>query len=162
MMRSTGTLSQAVRRAMLSASGLPVPFSMRESVEAETLVSSATSRNERPASSRLRRIARPSSTVFTKLFPVEFAIFGLLLARFRPKKPFSRSITPRPYHKKILVARLCFILATSQEQWYTVSRMKQQVAITCERLGDWASESRVHLGDIRQPFQDGASSGQAR
>ena len=36
--------NQVVSRAMLSASGFPVPFSIRDKVEAETLVWSATSR----------------------------------------------------------------------------------------------------------------------
>src|SRR4026207_806294 len=95
-MRSIGTSSQAVSRAMLSASGWPVPFSIRDSVEAETEVLVATSRRLSPSSSRRRRTARPSSSVLTSGLEVRFV-------RFIP----AERITLR-----VLDARLCFMLET--------------------------------------------------
>src|ERR1051325_5974673 len=93
-MRSNGTLSHDVKRAIFSASGFPVPFSMRDKVEAETFVASATSRRLNPSSSRRRRIARPSSAVLIKDLIV-FAILGL------------NHIT-----RWVLDARLCITCAT--------------------------------------------------
>src|ERR1044072_437395 len=97
--RSTGTSSHAVSRAMLSASGFPVPFSIRESVEAETEVLSATSRRLRPSSSRRRFTARPSSSVFTS------ALAGRLV----------RFMLPRTYHGAVLEARLFFTSETATD-----------------------------------------------
>src|SRR6266851_1101672 len=82
--------SQEASRAMLSASGLPVPFSIRDKVEADTPVCSATSRKLKPCCSRRRRTAPPSSEVLT---PVFFAM-------------------PQAYHPSVLAARLCFTVAT--------------------------------------------------
>src|SRR5260370_37903504 len=90
MTRSIGISSQEASRDMLSASGLPVPFSIRDKVEADTPVCSATSRKLKPCCSRRRRTASPSSEVLT---PVFFAI-------------------RQAYHPSVLAARLCFIVAT--------------------------------------------------
>src|SRR5437762_10345454 len=60
--------SHDARRAILSASGLPVPFSMRDKVDADTPVLSATSRRLKPCCSRRRRTALPSSEVLTPVF----------------------------------------------------------------------------------------------
>src|SRR5215211_2479538 len=95
-MRSIGTSSHEVSRAMLSASGLPVPFSIRESVDAETDVLSATSRRLSPSSSRRRRTARPSSSVLTSGLDGRFV-------RFMPVKPITRWV---------LDARYCFMPET--------------------------------------------------
>src|SRR5688500_19132016 len=95
-MRSIGTSSHDVKRAMLSALGLPVPFSIRESVEAETEVRVATSRKQSTSSSRRRRTARPSSSVLTSGLEVR-------LVRFIQ----ADRITLR-----VLDARLCFMLET--------------------------------------------------
>src|SRR3977135_3956137 len=75
---------------MLSASGFPVPFSIRDKVEADTPVCSATSRKLKPCCSRRRRTAPPSSEVLT---PVFFAM-------------------AQAYHRLVLAARLCVIVAT--------------------------------------------------
>src|SRR5260370_28964167 len=91
MRRSIGMSSKEASRAMLSASGLPVPSSIRDKVEADTPVCSATSRKLKPCCSRRRRTAQPSSEV---LIPVFFAI-------------------RQAYHPSVLAARLCFIVATS-------------------------------------------------
>src|SRR3981081_2594495 len=72
MTRSIGISSHDAKRAMLSASGFPVPFSIRDKVEAETPVRSATSRRLKPCCSRRRRTAPPSSDVLTPDF------FGML------------------------------------------------------------------------------------
>src|SRR5215203_5338415 len=82
---------------MLSASGFPVPFSMRESVEAETEVLSATSRRLSPSSSRRRRTARPSSSVLTRGFDGRFV-------RFMSAKRITR---------RVLDARFCFTPETT-------------------------------------------------
>src|SRR6266498_2698850 len=63
-----GISNQEVSLAILSASGLPAPFSMRDNVDAETPVSSARSRRLRPFSSRRRRTAVPNSAVLTRFF----------------------------------------------------------------------------------------------
>src|SRR5690349_22132273 len=80
---------------MLSASGLPVPFSIRESVEAETEVLAATSRRLRPSSSRRRRMARPNSSVLTR------PLLDRLVRFMR-----------QPYHSAVLDARLCIARET--------------------------------------------------
>src|SRR5215208_8175554 len=82
---------------MLSASGFPVPFSMRESVEADTDVLSATSRRLSPSSSRRRRTARPSSSVLTRGFDGRFV-------RFMSAKRITR---------RVLDARFCFTPETT-------------------------------------------------
>src|SRR5215216_2938251 len=88
---------------MLSASGFPVPFSMRDSVDAETDVLLATSRRLSPSSSRLRRTARPSSSVLTKVLADRFE-------RFMPPKPTTRAV---------LDARFCFTLETERTDGVT-------------------------------------------
>src|ERR1043166_1959102 len=57
------------------------------------------------------------------------------------------------------------MLATNRERWYTVSRMKQSVAVNMRRLWYRRSETegeRHGLGDIRRPVQDPAPAGTAR
>src|SRR5437588_11274277 len=97
--RSIGIFNHEVNRAMLSASGFPVPFSILDNVDAETPVSSATSRKLSSNSSRRRRIARPSSWVLTSAL----AMRGMLV--------HLTGLLPR-YHSSVLVARSCFILET--------------------------------------------------
>src|SRR5438874_13112389 len=93
--------SHDARRAMLSASGLPVPFSMRDKVEADTPVLSATSRRLKPCCSRRRRTALPSSEVLTPVF-------------FTMGEKCSTH--------RVLAARLCFIVGTEIEsEWQAVS-----------------------------------------
>src|SRR6185436_15727431 len=96
MIRSIGMSSHFVNQAMLSASGLPVPFSIRDSVDAETLVWSATSRKLRASSSRRRRIARPNSSVLIN----DFAARGIGLVLLKNAR--------EPYHRAVLDARFCF------------------------------------------------------
>src|ERR1700694_1790876 len=68
MTGSMGISSDDAQREILLASGLPVPFSIRDKVEAETPVWSATSRRLKPCCSRRRRTAPPSSDVSTPDF----------------------------------------------------------------------------------------------
>src|SRR5258707_13972883 len=60
--------SQEASGKVLWASGLPAPFSIRDKVEADTPVCSATSRKLKPCCSRRRRTAPPSSEVLTPVF----------------------------------------------------------------------------------------------
>jgi hypothetical protein len=91
----------------LSASGFPVPFSIRESVEADTAVTFATSRRLSPSSSRLRFIALPSSSVSTSDLIDLFVVFigsqattrWVLVARLCP------TLETHPY-----LVLLCFVL----------------------------------------------------
>src|SRR6266567_1642899 len=76
-----GISNQEVSLAILSASGLPAPFSMRDNVDAETPVSSARSRRLRPFSSRRRRTAVPNSAVLTRFF--------FIMPQSLPPKGFS-------------------------------------------------------------------------
>src|SRR6185436_11063612 len=94
MIRSIGMSSHFVNLAMLSASGLPVPFSIRERVDAETLVWSATSRKLRASSSRRRRIARPNSSVLIS----DFAVRGIGLTPLKR----TRTISQAGFRRKIL------------------------------------------------------------
>src|SRR6476620_5951680 len=102
MTRSIGMSSQEANRAILSASGFPVPFSMRDNVEAETPVSSATSRRLKPSDSRRRLTALPNAEVFTLCFLVMCIQFSIV---------------------RVLAARLCFMPAT-RGPWYDPAAMR--------------------------------------
>src|SRR5881394_3058654 len=102
MTRSIGMSSHEASRAILSASGFPVPFSMRDNVDAETPVSSATSRRLKPSDSRRRLTALPNSEVFTPCFLVMGIQFSII---------------------RVLAARLCFMLAT-RGPWYDPAVMR--------------------------------------
>src|SRR5574338_1261890 len=103
---------------MLSASGLPVPFSMRDSVEAETEVLVATSRRLRPSSSRRRRTARPSSSVLTR------GLAGLFV-RFIPAKRITLTV---------LDARLCFTPETGISHKRHKEEFKRELGLSFKDL----------------------------
>src|SRR5262245_9569498 len=62
--RSSGTLSHLEMRANVGVSGIPVPFSMRDKVDALTWVSLATALKESRSDSLLRLIYCPNSATF--------------------------------------------------------------------------------------------------
>src|SRR5688572_18745886 len=108
--RSSGIPSHAASRASVALSGVPIPFSIRDNVDALTPVSVATDRSDARFSSRRRLMYSPSSTTFIN----DSAMVQFLL-------------TPRPTYTTKQYRPQHFILYLKQESdvLYSVPQMRR-------------------------------------